>query len=80
MLLNLTKVSSITRYRIGRSARRVLMVSLAAEGSRSSPFLLPPAKPYLFFSSAFAFSPDCLHVAVVGSDGLLRIIDYTTER
>ncbi|KAH8553503.1 WD40-repeat-containing domain protein [Umbelopsis sp. PMI_123] len=30
--------------------------------------------------NAFAFSPDCLHVAVVGSDGLLRIIDYTTER
>ncbi|GAB5585362.1 hypothetical protein Unana1_00262 [Umbelopsis nana] len=29
---------------------------------------------------AFAFSPDCLHVAVVGSDGLLRIIDYTAER
>ncbi|CAM0140575.1 hypothetical protein VKS41_006595 [Umbelopsis sp. WA50703] len=30
--------------------------------------------------NAFAFSPDCLHVAVVGSDGLLRIIDYASER
>lgn len=30
--------------------------------------------------NALAFSPDCLHVAVVGSDGLLRILDYTTER
>ncbi|KAG0169806.1 hypothetical protein DFQ30_003212 [Apophysomyces sp. BC1015] len=30
--------------------------------------------------SAFSFSPDGCHVAIVGQDGLLRIVDYRTER
>lgn len=30
--------------------------------------------------SAFAFSPDFQHVAVVGLDGRLRIIDYIDEK
>ena len=28
---------------------------------------------------AFAFSPDCQHVAVVGLDGLLRVINFVHE-
>ncbi|KAI8096601.1 WD40-repeat-containing domain protein [Halteromyces radiatus] len=30
--------------------------------------------------TAFAFSPDCQHVAVVGLDGYLRIINYVNEK
>ncbi|KAI9013747.1 WD40-repeat-containing domain protein [Phycomyces nitens] len=30
--------------------------------------------------TAFAFSPDCQHVAVVGLDGLLRVINFVYER
>ncbi|KAI9845078.1 MAG: hypothetical protein M1837_005082 [Sclerophora amabilis] len=30
--------------------------------------------------NAFAFSPDCKHLAVVSEDGSLRIIDYLTEQ
>lgn len=30
--------------------------------------------------NAFAFSPDCLHLAVVSEDGCLRIIDYVKEK
>ncbi|KAG0169506.1 hypothetical protein DFQ30_003564 [Apophysomyces sp. BC1015] len=30
--------------------------------------------------AAFAFSPDGLHIATVGKDGYLRIIDYSQER
>lgn len=29
---------------------------------------------------AFAFSPDCQHVAVVGLDGYLRVINYVNEK
>lgn len=29
--------------------------------------------------NAFAFSPDCRHLAVVSEDGTLRIIDYLKE-
>lgn len=30
--------------------------------------------------TAFAFSPDCTHVAVVSEDGYLKIIDFLKER
>lgn len=30
--------------------------------------------------NAFAFSPDCSHLAVVSEDGCLRIIDYVKEK
>src|SRR5205814_4597773 len=30
--------------------------------------------------NAFAFSPDCKHLAVVSEDGTLRIIDYLKEQ
>ncbi|KAI9475609.1 MAG: WD40-repeat-containing domain protein [Benjaminiella poitrasii] len=30
--------------------------------------------------TAFAFSPDNQHVAIVGKDSLMRVIDYTSER
>lgn len=30
--------------------------------------------------NGFAFSPDCKHLAVVGEDGSLRIIDYLKEQ
>jgi WD40 repeat protein len=30
--------------------------------------------------NAFAFSPDCRHIAVVSEDGTLRIIDYLKEQ
>ncbi|KAL1920333.1 uncharacterized protein VTP21DRAFT_1479 [Calcarisporiella thermophila] len=30
--------------------------------------------------TAFAFSPDCQHVAVVGVDGCLRVIEFLSER
>lgn len=30
--------------------------------------------------NAFAFSPDCSHMAVVSEDGCLRIIDYVREK
>ncbi|KAI9469659.1 MAG: WD40-repeat-containing domain protein [Benjaminiella poitrasii] len=30
--------------------------------------------------TAFAFSPDCQHVAVVGHDGLLRVINFLQDR
>jgi len=29
---------------------------------------------------AFAFSPDCQHVAIVSVDGCLRIVDFLQER
>lgn len=29
---------------------------------------------------AFAFSPDCRHVAVVSDDGYLKVIDALSER
>jgi hypothetical protein len=29
--------------------------------------------------TAFAFSPDCQHVAIVSVDGCLRIIDFVQE-
>lgn len=30
--------------------------------------------------NAFAFSPDCSHLAVVSEDGCLRIIDFVKEK
>lgn len=30
--------------------------------------------------NAFAFSPDCRHIAVVSEDGSLRVIDYLKEQ
>ncbi|KAF8468972.1 WD40-repeat-containing domain protein [Kalaharituber pfeilii] len=30
--------------------------------------------------NAFAFSPDCVHLAVVSEDGCLRVIDYVKEK
>jgi hypothetical protein len=29
--------------------------------------------------TAFAFSPDCQHVAIVGLDGLLRVVNFLQE-
>jgi hypothetical protein len=32
-----------------------------------------------FYLLAFAFSPDCQHVAIVGLDGLLRVVNILHE-
>lgn len=35
--------------------------------------------PFFFVCVAFAFSPDCQHVAIVGHDGLLRVVNFLHE-
>ncbi|KAF7732553.1 hypothetical protein EC973_003300 [Apophysomyces ossiformis] len=64
-----SKYNPVSHWRISEKG-----VSGKSEATGIGMFLTPSS------GSAFSFSPDGCHVAIVGQDGLLRIIDYRTER
>lgn len=72
------KMNPVTHWRVSRK-RITGAISSGLRHMRSRRFLMltshfPPSLV------DFAFSPDLVHVAVVSEDGILRVVDLTTER
>lgn len=70
-------VETVRTSRVNYSKQMHVLKSVNSKNQKTNPVAVWKLSNHRI--NAFAFSPDCRHLAVVSEDGSLRVIDYLRE-
>ena len=70
-------VETVRTSRVNYSTQMHVLKSVNSKSQKTNPVAAWKLSNHRI--NAFAFSPDCRHLAVVSEDGSLRVIDYLRE-